>query len=110
MSLPQAVMRRKSRLIQRWVHPLVMWPCYPTHIAYQKTDVYTEQQAEALFSQFADDDSPDVIGAEGFERLCNEIQVPLDGAMPLLLAWQFDSREMGKISKEEWMRGTSALQ
>ncbi|KAH9977348.1 DUF298-domain-containing protein [Lactifluus volemus] len=75
-----------------------------------KTEAYTEQQAKALFSQFADDDSPNVIGAEGFERLCNEIQVPLDGAMPLLLAWQFESGEMGKISKEEWMCGTSALQ
>ena len=72
--------------------------------------MYTEQQAEALFSQFADDDIPDVIGAEGFERLCNEAQVPLDSAMPLLLAWQFDSDEMGKISKDEWMRGTTALQ
>jgi DCN1-like protein 4/5 len=68
------------------------------------------QQAEALFSRFADDDSPDVIGAEGFERLCNEAQVPLDGAMPLLLAWQFDSRKMGNISKKEWMEGSAALQ
>ncbi|KAI0261056.1 DUF298-domain-containing protein [Gloeopeniophorella convolvens] len=29
--------------------------------------------------------------------------------MPLLLAWQLDSHEMGKISKEEWMKGTDAL-
>jgi len=71
--------------------------------------VYSEQRAETLFSQFADTDLPDVIGAEGFERLCNEAQVPLDGAMPLLLAWQFDSHEMGKISKEGWMGCTSSL-
>jgi DCN1-like protein 4/5 len=71
--------------------------------------MYTEQRAEMLFSQFADQDIPDVIGAEGFERLCNEAQVPLDGALPLLLAWQVDSHEMGKISKQEWMAGTATL-
>ncbi|KAI0293434.1 Cullin binding-domain-containing protein [Russula brevipes] len=71
--------------------------------------MYSQQAAEALFSRFADKDTPDVIGAEGFERLCNEAQIPLDGALPLLLAWQCDSQEMGRISKKEWMGGTTAL-
>ena len=71
--------------------------------------MYSEQRAETLFSQFADEDSADVIGAEGFERLCKEAQVPLDGALPLLLAWQFGSQEIAKISKQEWMEGTAAL-
>jgi DCN1-like protein 4/5 len=71
--------------------------------------MYSEQRAETLFSQFADEDSPDVIGAEGFERLCKEAQIPLDGALPLLLAWQFSSQEIAKISKQEWMEGTAAL-
>lgn len=74
-----------------------------------KPDVYSEQRAEALFSQFANEDTPDVIGAEGFERLCKEAQVPLDGALPLLLSWQFGSHEIAKISKKEWMEGTAAL-
>jgi DCN1-like protein 4/5 len=71
--------------------------------------MYSEQRALALFSQFADEDTPDVIGAEGFERLCKEAQVPLDGALPLLLAWQFGSSEIAKISKQEWLGGTAAL-
>jgi DCN1-like protein 4/5 len=62
-----------------------------------------------LFSQFADEDASDVIGAEGFERLCKEAQVPLDGVLPLLLSWQFGSHEIAKISKQEWMEGTAAL-
>ncbi|KAI0279821.1 Cullin binding-domain-containing protein [Russula aff. rugulosa BPL654] len=74
-----------------------------------KLDVYSEQRAEALFSQFADKDASDVIGAEGFERLCTEAQVPLDGALPLLLSWQAGSHEIAKISKQEWMEGTAAL-
>jgi DCN1-like protein 4/5 len=71
--------------------------------------VYSEQRAESLFSQFADEDNSDVIGAEGFERLCKEAQVPLDGALPLLLSWQFGSHEIAKISKQEWMEGAAAL-
>lgn len=71
--------------------------------------MYSGQRAEALFSQFADEDNPGVVGAEGFERLCNQAQVPLDGALPLLLSWQLDSEEMGKISKEEWMKATTVL-
>jgi len=74
-----------------------------------KSEVYSEQRAAALFSQFTDEDNPDVIGAEGFEQLCNQAQVPLDGALPLLLSWQLDSHEMGKISKEEWMKATAVL-
>ncbi|KAF8497222.1 DUF298-domain-containing protein [Russula emetica] len=74
-----------------------------------KLDVYSEQRAQTLFSQFAYEDTPDVIGAEGFERLCKEAQVPLDGALPLLLSWQFSSHEIAKISKQEWMEGTAAL-
>ncbi len=71
--------------------------------------MYSEQRADALFSQFADEDTPDIIGAEGFERLCKEAQVPLDGALPLLLSWQFGSHEIAKISKQEWREGTAAL-
>jgi len=71
--------------------------------------LYSEQRADALFSQFTDEDSPDVIGAEGFEQLCNQAQVPLDGVLPLLLSWQLDSHEMLKISREEWMKATAAL-
>jgi len=62
-----------------------------------------------LFSQFTSEDIPDVIGAEGFERLCTEAQIPLDGALPLLLSWQFGSHEIAQISKQEWMEGTAAL-
>jgi len=75
----------------------------------KKLDMYSEQRAEALFSQFADEDDPDLIGAEGIERLCKEAQLPLDGALPLLLSWQFGSHEMAKISKKEWREGTAAL-
>jgi hypothetical protein len=31
----------------------------------------------------------------------------MDGALPLLLAWQMEAKEMAKITKEEWVKGTS---
>ncbi|KAH0830318.1 Cullin binding-domain-containing protein [Lanmaoa asiatica] len=70
---------------------------------------YTPQRAQALFKSFADDDNPDVIGPGGVERLCTEAGIPLEGAQPLILAWQFKAREMAKLSRSEWLQGTEAL-
>ncbi|KIM49504.1 hypothetical protein M413DRAFT_109773 [Hebeloma cylindrosporum] len=35
--------------------------------------------------------------------------MPLEGARPIIFAWQFGAKEMAKISKEEWAHGTSTL-
>ncbi|KAJ7184341.1 DUF298-domain-containing protein [Mycena filopes] len=35
--------------------------------------------------------------------------MPLDGSMPLILAWQLKATEMGKFTKEEWTKGTDTL-
>lgn len=67
------------------------------------------QRAQALFKSFADDDDPDVIGPGGVERLCAEAGIPLEGAQPLVLAWQFKAKEMAKFSRSEWLHGTEAL-
>jgi len=75
---------------------------------------YTPSLALALFSTYADPDttasSEPAIGPEGFEKLCSDAQVPLDGALPLVMAWMLDAKEMGKIGKDEWVKGTGALQ
>ena len=70
---------------------------------------YTQQRAQALFKSFADDDDPDVIGPGGVERLCTEAGIPLEGAQPLILAWQFKAEEMAKLHRSEWLQGTEAL-
>lgn len=63
-----------------------------------------------LFSLYADADDPDVIGPEGFERLCNDADIPLEGAMPLILAWLVKGDEMAKITRREWETGMGELQ
>lgn len=56
-----------------------------------------------------DSDDPSIIGPEGFERLCSDANIPLDGALPLILAWQLSAKEMGKITEQEWKTGTESL-
>ena len=70
---------------------------------------YSAGQASNLFQQYADKDDRNVIGPEGFERLCTDAEIPMDGVAPLLLAWQLGSTELAKIKKTEWDKGTEEL-
>lgn len=75
---------------------------------------YTPALALSLFNTYIDPDTADTsdpsIGSDGFERLCSDAQIPLDGALPLVLAWMLDAQEMAKIGKDEWVKGTAKLQ
>ncbi|KZV99095.1 hypothetical protein EXIGLDRAFT_640837, partial [Exidia glandulosa HHB12029] len=73
---------------------------------------YDPARAMGLFAQYTDPDSPrdaPVIGPEGLEQLCTAANIPMEGTQPLLLAWQLDAKVMGRISKDEWLKGSSAL-
>lgn len=80
----------------------------------EKQKPYSLALALSLFNDYVDPDTTDssepAIGPEGFEKLCSDAQIPLDGALPLLLAWVLDAKEMAKITKDEWIKGTAALQ
>ncbi|KAJ8699402.1 hypothetical protein PTI98_002521 [Pleurotus ostreatus] len=71
---------------------------------------YSPALALATFGKYADEDSPEVIGPEGFSRLCEDADASLEGPLPLIIAWLMDAGEMAKITKEEWTKGTSKLQ
>ncbi|KAF5379881.1 hypothetical protein D9757_007207 [Collybiopsis confluens] len=70
---------------------------------------YSAARALTLFENYADDDDPSAIGPAGLENLCNDAKIPMEGAMPLILAWQLNAEEMGKFTKDEWVKGTSKL-
>lgn len=74
-----------------------------------KSTPYTPERAADLFSQYADEDDADVIGPEGFEKLSTEAGISLEGALPLILAWQLGGTELAKIKKAEWEKGTAEL-
>lgn len=75
-----------------------------------EVEPYSAARASQLFASYADEDDADVIGPEGFEQLCNEADIPLDGAMPLILAWLVKGSEMAKITRSEWDTGMAELQ
>ncbi|TFY72356.1 hypothetical protein EVG20_g675 [Dentipellis fragilis] len=75
-----------------------------------KPEPYSHASAAALFGTYADPDDPSVIGPEGFEKLLGDAEIPMEGAMPLLLAWQLEAKEMAKFTKDEWMKGMDNLQ
>ncbi|KAI5119089.1 hypothetical protein M0805_004862 [Coniferiporia weirii] len=62
-----------------------------------------------LFDAYADPEEPDIMNAEGLERLYSAADVPMDGARPLLLAWQLDAKELGSFAREDWMKGLEVL-
>jgi DCN1-like protein 4/5 len=73
------------------------------------SEPYTPQRSLSLFKRYADSDNPNVIGPEGYTKLCTDADLPLEGALPLILAWQLGSKEMAKITKDEWTSGTDSL-
>jgi len=75
----------------------------------EKNETYTPQRALELFNTYAEKDDKTVITTAGFEQLCTDANIPFDGALPLILAWQMGSKEMGRITKDEWVTGTNSL-
>jgi len=82
---------------------------HETNTLSKKHETYTPQRALNLFSTYTAKDDKAVIATEGFERLCTDANIPFDGALPLILAWQVGAKEMGKITKDEWVGGMSSL-
>ncbi|KAI0668485.1 Cullin binding-domain-containing protein [Trametes maxima] len=76
----------------------------------ESAEPYSEACARQLFKTYEDPDTPGEIGPEGFERLCTDMEISLEGALPLILAWQLQGSEMAKFKENEWMKGTSELQ
>ncbi|KAF7294705.1 Defective in cullin neddylation protein [Mycena indigotica] len=74
-----------------------------------KVEPYSAERAASIFTKYADEDDPNVIGPEGLERFCTDAEIPLEGALPLIIAWQLDAKEMGKFTKEEWTKGTDSI-
>lgn len=74
-----------------------------------RAEIYTLQRALELFNRYAKEDDKTIIETEELEQLCTDANIAFDGALPLILSWQMGSKEMGKITKDEWVKGTSTL-
>nr|GAT53712.1 predicted protein [Mycena chlorophos] len=89
--------------------PMAPKPAPATKTAPAKIEPYSADRAASLFKEYADDDEPDVMGPENLGRFCTDADIPMDGSLPLILAWQLDAKEMGKFTKSEWTKGTDAI-
>ncbi|KAI1784046.1 Cullin binding-domain-containing protein [Ganoderma leucocontextum] len=74
-----------------------------------KPEPYSEGRARQLFKTYEDPDTPGEIGPEGFEKLCTDLDISLEGALPLVLAWQMHATEMAKFKETEWLNSTGEL-
>ncbi|KAF7323234.1 Defective in cullin neddylation protein [Mycena chlorophos] len=89
--------------------PMAPKPAPAPKTAPAKIEPYSADRAASLFKEYADDDEPDVMGPENLGRFCTDADIPMDGSLPLILAWQLDAKEMGKFTKSEWTKGTDAI-
>ncbi|KAB5594384.1 DCN1-like protein 1 [Ceratobasidium theobromae] len=63
---------------------------------------FTLEGVQALFEKYMDEDDNNVIAAEGMERLCADASIPMDGALPLLVAWIVNAKTLGTITRAEF--------
>ncbi|KAF8626310.1 hypothetical protein AX15_004979 [Amanita polypyramis BW_CC] len=85
-------------------------PALKSHnIATQIVTKHDPKRSLALFATYADNDNSELMGPEGFEQICDDAQIPMDGAMPLILSWQVGAEEMAKLTREAWAKSTDAL-
>ncbi|CAE6525058.1 unnamed protein product [Rhizoctonia solani] len=63
---------------------------------------FTLERVQAMFDKYIDEDDSNVIGAEGMEKLCTDASVPMDGALPLLIAWSVNAKTLGTITRSEF--------
>ncbi|KAF8919255.1 Cullin binding-domain-containing protein [Mucidula mucida] len=82
-------------------------PSKPVAAPIAKPEPYSPLRAAELFTNYADADEPNVIGSEGLEKICTEADIPMDGALPILLSWQLNAQEMGKLEKSGWLKWTA---
>ncbi|KAJ2477599.1 DCN1-like protein 4, partial [Coemansia sp. RSA 2052] len=67
----------------------------------------TLNSREAWFAEFQDfdrDDGKQLIGPEGFQRLCEALKYDIEGIEPLVLSWKLDAVELGTVEWESWDR------
>ncbi|KAH7340414.1 Cullin binding-domain-containing protein [Rhizoctonia solani] len=63
---------------------------------------FTLERVQVMFDKYMDEDDSNIIGAEGMERLCTDALVPMDGALPLLIAWSVNAKTLGTITRSEF--------
>lgn len=51
-----------------------------------------------------------LLGPEGIEKFCKDLDVAPENIAMLVIAWKMDAKRMGFFAKDEWLKGFSELQ
>eukprot|EP01087_Luapelamoeba_hula_P009256 TRINITY_DN2381_c0_g1_i1.p1 TRINITY_DN2381_c0_g1~~TRINITY_DN2381_c0_g1_i1.p1 ORF type:complete len:282 (-),score=68.22 TRINITY_DN2381_c0_g1_i1:190-1035(-) len=75
--------------------------------------LFSRKRLEDFFNMYKeepeDGEVDAVIGPDGIEKLCNDLDICSDDVVTLLLAWRLNAQEMGYFTKTEWMEGLEKL-
>ncbi|XP_024526287.1 DCN1-like protein 5 isoform X2 [Selaginella moellendorffii] len=95
-------MRKSSRRTGVMPAPAAMAP--PAKSSSKEFD-----KCDTLFSRYAEKNDKCLIGPEGIEALCRDLQIEPTDMRILLLAWKFGADKQGFFTLEEWRAGLKAL-
>ncbi|KZT52457.1 hypothetical protein CALCODRAFT_88928 [Calocera cornea HHB12733] len=84
-------------------------PCLPSSPATQAFPPYSTSRLSTLYSTYADPSDHSLIPTSGLVQLCEDASMPMDGVLPVLLAWQLGARRMGVFEQEEFVKGLGVL-
>jgi len=64
---------------------------------------------QALFNKYRDETDQGVIGPDGVERFCRDLQIDPENRVVLVMAWHLEAKRMGYFSKNEFIQGFKKL-
>ncbi|KAJ1879289.1 DCN1-like protein 5, partial [Coemansia sp. S17] len=62
----------------------------------------TTAAGQREYQDYNRDDGRQVIGLEGFQRLCDALKCDMEGLEPMVLSWKLGADELGTVELETW--------
>lgn len=69
---------------------------------------FSIKKCKLWFQQYADE--PDLIGPEGIQKLCKDMQLDPEDVVMLVLAWKLNAENLGFFKYSEWCTGMGSLE
>jgi len=74
---------------------------------------FAKKKLEKLFEKYKDDTpenaSDPIIGPEGIEKFCHDLDISPEDAVTLVIAYHLNAQEMGYFTQKEWLEGFEKL-
>ncbi|XP_059489408.1 DCN1-like protein 5 isoform X2 [Neocloeon triangulifer] len=73
------------------------------------SEVFSHRVCLKWFQEYSQNDDPNILGPEGMEKFCKDINVKPEDIVMLVLAWKMRAKQMGYFTQEEWLLGMTEL-